>query len=288
MITRNRYNLQGDTNYQGLSTDEKPTEGVPVNSMFLEFDTKKFYYFNGFEWYENGTSPLLANILTIRGNTLVEEGELLNFVATSMETTADNGYVSSLNLHTAEYFPTGMKSARSVYDELTPTKATTRVGSFHFDGTEDWVMENQTGGYKNFYIRSGNPRPSNAKKGTYNGITSSSDIHFRESQEDLVTAVAYSGTGTGLIQIRVPEDFVEDLSVGTFKAYLQENPFSINYELETADENYVNTNLSYQIVWGGTERIMPQESAPIIADIEYPDGERDDQEFISRTIEEAE
>lgn len=44
MITRNRYNLQGDTCYQGLSTDEKPTENVPINSLFLELDTGDFYY----------------------------------------------------------------------------------------------------------------------------------------------------------------------------------------------------------------------------------------------------
>lgn len=54
MITQNRYNLQGDTCYQGMSYDEKPSS-APVNSLFLEFDTNKFYYFNGFEWIEVGS-----------------------------------------------------------------------------------------------------------------------------------------------------------------------------------------------------------------------------------------
>lgn len=54
MITRNRYNLQGDTCYQGLSDDVKPTEDVPENSLFFEFDTKKFYYFSEGEWSEVG------------------------------------------------------------------------------------------------------------------------------------------------------------------------------------------------------------------------------------------
>lgn len=44
MITRNRYNLQGDTCYQGLSTDDKPTQDVPLNSIFFELDTGDFYY----------------------------------------------------------------------------------------------------------------------------------------------------------------------------------------------------------------------------------------------------
>lgn len=50
MITRNRYNLQGDTCYQCLSTDVKPTEGVPINSLLLELDTGSFYYFDGTFW----------------------------------------------------------------------------------------------------------------------------------------------------------------------------------------------------------------------------------------------
>lgn len=49
-ITRNRYNLQGDTCYQCLSTDEKPVENVPLNSLLLELDTGSFYYFDGTFW----------------------------------------------------------------------------------------------------------------------------------------------------------------------------------------------------------------------------------------------
>lgn len=42
MITQNRYDL-GDMSFQGLSTDTKPTL-APVNSLFLELDTKTLYY----------------------------------------------------------------------------------------------------------------------------------------------------------------------------------------------------------------------------------------------------
>ncbi len=53
MITQNRYDLQGDTTYEGLSTDAKPTgEEVPVNALFFEIDTGKFYYFDGEDWEE--------------------------------------------------------------------------------------------------------------------------------------------------------------------------------------------------------------------------------------------
>lgn len=37
----------------GLSTDSKPTDAV-VNTIFLELDTGKFYYFDGTDWQEVG------------------------------------------------------------------------------------------------------------------------------------------------------------------------------------------------------------------------------------------
>ena len=40
--------------WKGLSTDEKPTEGVAVNDLFLELDTLSFYYFDGNEWQPVG------------------------------------------------------------------------------------------------------------------------------------------------------------------------------------------------------------------------------------------
>ena len=45
------------TNYfefEGLSTDDKPTEDVAVNSKFYELDTKDEYYFDGSDWQKVG------------------------------------------------------------------------------------------------------------------------------------------------------------------------------------------------------------------------------------------
>lgn len=45
-----------DTNdLKGLSTDTKPSNAFP-NTLFLELDTNKFYYFNGSAWVELGQS----------------------------------------------------------------------------------------------------------------------------------------------------------------------------------------------------------------------------------------
>ena len=40
--------------YVGLSTDEKPTDGVAVNSLFRELDTNDTYYFTGETWAKVG------------------------------------------------------------------------------------------------------------------------------------------------------------------------------------------------------------------------------------------
>ena len=54
MITRNRYNLEGDLAYEGLSTDNKPTENIPMNALFLELDTGDFYFWNESTWEKVG------------------------------------------------------------------------------------------------------------------------------------------------------------------------------------------------------------------------------------------
>lgn len=45
------------TNYvelEGLSTDDKPIEGIGVNSKFYELDTNDTYYFTGEAWAKVG------------------------------------------------------------------------------------------------------------------------------------------------------------------------------------------------------------------------------------------
>ena len=53
MVTYNTNLQENEYRYKGLSTDDKPTE-CAVNSIFLELDTGKFYYFDGEEWAEIG------------------------------------------------------------------------------------------------------------------------------------------------------------------------------------------------------------------------------------------
>ena len=50
MVTNNG----ATANLVGLSTDSKPTDGVTINTIFLELDTGNFYYFDGTSWNKLG------------------------------------------------------------------------------------------------------------------------------------------------------------------------------------------------------------------------------------------
>lgn len=56
MVTKQVNNRFAIRDYKGLSTDEKPTEDVGMNALFLELDTGDFYYFDGEQWNKIGES----------------------------------------------------------------------------------------------------------------------------------------------------------------------------------------------------------------------------------------
>ena len=75
MITKNNYSMYGLDSVQGLSTDTKPTD-VPENTLFLELDTNKFYYFANGGWAEVGTeapTPQVHYSVTISSNAWIVE-----------------------------------------------------------------------------------------------------------------------------------------------------------------------------------------------------------------------
>lgn len=79
-----------------------------------------------------------------------------NDVCLNISDTLKNGtyepYTSStLSLPISTYFPTGMKSAGSVYDELTPSKAITRVGSRAYQSGDESDTTVNTDGTTTYY-----------------------------------------------------------------------------------------------------------------------------------------
>ena len=59
---------------------------------------------------------------------------------------------NTTNLPTLAYFPTGMKSAGSVYDELTPSKAITRIGSRAYQSGDESDTSVITDGTTTYYV----------------------------------------------------------------------------------------------------------------------------------------
>ena len=51
-VTRNDQKQGNDITFKGVSTDTKPTD-CAVNSLFVELDTGKTYYFDGTSWNES-------------------------------------------------------------------------------------------------------------------------------------------------------------------------------------------------------------------------------------------
>lgn len=54
MITDNLCHSGNYHEFEGESTDTKPTDGIGVNSKFTELDTGDKYYFDGSDWQEIG------------------------------------------------------------------------------------------------------------------------------------------------------------------------------------------------------------------------------------------
>ncbi len=53
-ITINGCRQGNEYEFKGISSDDKPTEGIGVNSLFLELDTGDVYYFTGEAWAKVG------------------------------------------------------------------------------------------------------------------------------------------------------------------------------------------------------------------------------------------
>ena len=204
-------------------------------------------------------------------------GSLLSFNGTGIKTTkADTTDLDTLSLPISTYFPTGMKSAGSVYDELTPTKAITKVGSVDL-GTLNYNAGNRNNDNTGriFYSTGHSVGGTGCKCARFEQTSSS-----WESMK--VNTIFISLTGT----IMMCADYQDTTA---FKTAM--NGVYLYYELATPTEVSIGPplNLSYEIEWGGTEQLLPENTStpttsPILADIQYPDGERDDQYFTYREI----
>ena len=200
------------------------------------------------------------------------EGEIVSSFAEGIKTTDTEGKVSERKWSETlkKYFPDGLKSAGSAYDEITPTKAVRRLRHMRLTGaaTEDWSIESTNSyGINNFYIN----LPSLSGRDDKIGFI----CDKFNKQKTLIadtTSEGYFLTKYRICYFRIKASKVAN--VQELRTWLSNNPIEICYELNTPEETtYDELNLTEQVSEGGTEEAIITDgktSTPLRADIVYP------------------
>lgn len=200
------------------------------------------------------------------------EGEIVSSFAEGIKTTDTEGKVSERKWSETlkKYFPDGLKSAGSAYDEITPTKAVRRLRHMRLTGaaTEDWRIERTNSyGINNFYII----HPDLSGRDDKIGFI----CDKFNKQKTLIadtTSEGYFLTKYHICYFRIKASKVA--TVQELRTWLGNNPIEICYEVGESEEfAYDELNLTEQVAEGGTEEAIITEgktSTPLRADIVYP------------------
>ena len=199
------------------------------------------YVFLGSETVLNATKTIPTNAMFVTFH--VGQTSYNNDVCINISDTQKNGQykayqTSTLSLPISDYFPTGMKSAGSVYDEITESKAYTRLDIVVDLGALTWIRgdTNTTGEYR-FYsteINSIVKKPPNNDTlanilcGLYLSVTANQT--YAKS-----TGVAIHPNGS----IFIYDESKKTMTADQFKESV--NGVSLIFELATPTETTINT-----------------------------------------------
>lgn len=198
------------------------------------------------------------------------EGEIVSSFAEGIKTTDTEGKVSERKWSETlkKYFPDGLKSAGSAFDEIAPTKAVKRVGEIDL-GTLTWGKTSANG--KTYYhTKEAIPnRSANSYVITSCYTTENRYPSQIQESESIDRIIGYKGYFTGV------ELWVIDSRYDTSEAFATAmSGVILYYVLATPEETaYDELNLTEQVSEGGTEEAIITEgktSTPLRADIVYP------------------
>ena len=198
------------------------------------------------------------------------EGEIVSSFAEGIKTTDTEGKVSERKWSETlkKYFPDGLKSAGSAYDEITPTKAVKRIGEIDL-GTLTWGTTSANG--KTYYhTKEAIPnRSANSYVVTSCYTTENRYPSQIQESESIDRIIGYKGYFIG------EELWVIDSRYDTPEAFAAAmSGIILYYVLATPEETaYDELNLTEQVSEGGTEEAIITEgktSTPLRADIVYP------------------
>lgn len=197
------------------------------------------------------------------------EGEIVSSFAEGIKTTDTDGKVSERRWSETlkKYFPEGLKSAGSAFDEITPTKAVKRVGKIDL-GTCNWGKTLYGKTY--YYTEEAIPNRSTDSYVVTSCYTTENRYPSQiQESESIDRIIGYKGFFTGV------ELWVIDSRYDTPEAFAAAmSGVILYYVLATPEETaYDELNLTEQVSEGGTEEAIITEgkaSTPLRADIVYP------------------
>lgn len=171
-----------------------------------------------------------------------------------------------------KYFPDGLKSAGSAFDEITPTKAVKRIKAIVLDETTTIDSVDVSGDYAKFMILS---EVTDEEREGF----ASAPFYYKYNGGFYydVWAIGFASR-TSLIGC-VPKSVASNIT--ELRAFLKKlkdegNPLTILYQLvsdKCEEYTYDELNLTEQVSEGGTEEAIITEgktSTPLRADIVYP------------------
>lgn len=202
------------------------------------------------------------------------EGEIVSSFAEGIKTTDTEGKVSERKWSETlkKYFPDGLKSAGSAFDEITPTKAVKRIGMLNL-GEIEWSQGGA--GDKTSWV----PKTFNLKGKAVTALYTDliSPIRCAKYITDTANHVEQQTTDktialNGGYWIYIYDSAFKTATQEQFKQSLQ--GVMLYYEMATPEETtYDELNLTEQVAEGGTEEAIITEgktSTPLRADIVYP------------------
>lgn len=204
------------------------------------------------------------------------EGEIVSSFAEGIKTTDTEGKVSERKWTATlkKYFPDGLKSAGSVFDEITPTKAVKRTHLVKLSGLS-WSYNAEIQWFKANLPQEKKAKPLPNNQTAWANVISQdyTPIPYGTAFYNVVQSLGYDKSfalGSDSELVIIDSSFNGDLSL--FKKSIDNK--SIIYEAKDTEETaYDELNLTEQVAEGGTEEAIITDgktSTPLRADIVYP------------------
>lgn len=301
MLLEKRIKVKEVLGYREINTNNRSeTKNIQPNSVFsplknsnsievamspnLEYDElRKLKFFDLTQMFGSGNEPTTPEDFAKRlGYDSIDdvpyipynEGEIVSSFAEGIKTTDTEGKVSERKWSKTlkKYFPDGLKSVGSAYDEIMPTKAVKRVKAFVLDETIIVSQIAESGDYFKFSLQ------VDEIDDPYSGLASA-PFYYKYNGGYYFDAWAIGFASVRTIVGCVPKSVASNTQ--ELKAFLKKlkdegHPLTVVYKKKNTDYEeitYDELNLTEQVAEGGTEEAIIADgktSTPLRAEIVYP------------------